>query len=380
MYNNSMYTWYSRRLLLLLFLIVFPLSHLLAQEAGETVIKRGVIIEDFYVAGGSVHVDAEVKGDVVAAGGRVKIGKLIKGDVIAAGGSVIVKGRVLDDVRAVGGEIILESEIEGDAIVAGGNVNISPETVIKGRAWLAGKYVEVSGSIGKELKAGAETVIISGQILGDVSLAARNIEILPTARIQGDLTYRSPQEAMISPEASITGNVTYIETKMRPPTPAGKTFVRVLFFLSLTVTGIVLFLLFPNFTVSSATTIRSDPWKSLGLGLALLVTTPFVVFIFMSTVIGIPLALVLFALYFISLLVGFLAASFFLGDMEIRLLYRGPELSRGLRVLSLILALIVLWLIQYIPIVGGFILFLVLLFGLGAIGIQTYRTYTGARL
>jgi cytoskeletal protein CcmA (bactofilin family) len=356
-------------------LIVFNPSHLLAYEAGRTVIKGGTVSEDLYVAGGTVRVFAEAEGDVVAAGGRVIIGQLVKGDVIVAGGSVNVRARVLDDIRAAGGDVILEGEVGGDAIAAGGNVSLAPETTIGGRAWLAGGHVEVAGSIGKELKAAGRTITIAGNVQGDVELVAQKIEILPTARIQGNLTYRSPQEAKIDPSAQIEGKVSYIQTGLRY-TPMQRAIFRVLFFLSLMVVGIVLFLLFPNFTVSAGRTIGSDPWKSLGLGLALLVTTPFVGGLLMATVLGIPLALMLFAIYSVSLLAGFLTAVFFLGEWEVRFLRRGPELSRSWRILSIILALIGLWLIQLIPVVGCVVLFLALLFGIGALGLQTYRTYT----
>ena len=44
-------------------LIAAPGYLLLAQDAGERVIKQEVIKEDIYVAGGEVWIDAEVEGD-----------------------------------------------------------------------------------------------------------------------------------------------------------------------------------------------------------------------------------------------------------------------------------------------------------------------------
>ena len=43
-------------------------------SAGERVTERGVIDDDYYAAGGSVDIDAEVNGDLVVAGGELKIG------------------------------------------------------------------------------------------------------------------------------------------------------------------------------------------------------------------------------------------------------------------------------------------------------------------
>lgn len=374
---------WSLRWALLLGLLMALSPSLLAQEVGKTVVKQGVIAGDLYVAGGRVALLADVDGDVIAAGGHVSIDQLVKGDVIVAGGLVDVRGQVLDDVRAAGGSVTIDGWIGGDTIAAGGSVSLAPETRVSGRAWLAGGNVEVAGSIGKELKAAAGTISLSGQVQGDVDLVAREVEILPTARISGNLTYRSPQTARIDQAAQIGGTVTHLRYEM--PERATRTIraifgvFRVMFFLGLIVAGIVLFLLLPNFTVSAARTIRSDPWKSLGLGFALLVATPIAGVLLMITILGVPLALTLFALYFVSLLLGFLTAAFFVGDLGGRLLRREPELSKGWRILSLIVALIVLALLRLIPIAGGLILFLALLFGLGAWSLHLYRSYAGAR-
>lgn len=155
---------------------------------------------------------------------------------------------------------------------------------------------------------GAGTVSISGEVDGDVELAARQITILPTTRIQGNLTYRSPEPANIAPKAQIMGTVTHVpvEAKAGMIELAGPVF-RGILILSLLLAGIVLIMLFPNFGILAARTVGSDPWKSLGLGLglALLVTTPIAASLLMATVIGMPLGFAILAFYFVTLLTGF---------------------------------------------------------------------------
>ncbi|MFQ5520081.1 MAG: hypothetical protein ACE5FK_01675 [Candidatus Methylomirabilia bacterium] len=354
-----------------------------AQEAGKTIVKRGVIPEDLYVAGGRLNILAEVQGDVVAVGGQITIGRLVKGDVIVAGGDVTVTGQVLDDVRAAGGAVAINGEIGGDVISAGGSVSIPTETKVGGRAWLAGRTVEVRGRIGKELKAAARRISLSGEVEGDANLAASEIEILSTARIKGDLTYRSPREAKIDPDAQIEGGVTHHRIDFVGKAARARGVIIgtgwILAVVGLMAAGVVLFLLFPNFTVSAARTIQTDLWKSLGLGFALLISAPVAGVILMMTVVGIPLGAMLFALYFVLLLVAFLTAALFLGELGARAFRRGPELAKGWRVLSLLVALIVLGLLSLIPVAGSLILFLALLFSLGAWAVHGYRTYAGTQ-
>ena len=353
-----------------------------AQEVGSSVVKRGAIPDDFYSAGGTVDVSAEASGDVVVAGGQVTIGRLVKGDVIAAGGVVTISGQVLDDVRAAGGVVTLNGNIGGDVILAGGTISLSPETRIGGRAWLMGKNVDVRGSVGKGVRLTAGAVRISADLQGDVQVVAQDIQILPGARIRGNLTYWSPRVARIDPGAQIAGAITH----HRPELPeraikagiAALVILKVVLFLGLLVAGIVLFLLFPGLTVASARTIQTDPWKSLGLGFVLLVVTPVAGVLLMVSLAGIPVALALLALYGVSLLAAYLTAVFFLGEAGARLFRRAPETSKGARLIWFVVALIVLSLFRLIPVLGGILLFLALVFGLGAWGMQLCRRYAGA--
>lgn len=93
------------------------------------------------------------------------------------------------------------------------------------------------------------------------------------------------------------------------------------------------------------------------------------------SVIGIPLALVLAALYCISLLVGFLTAVIFIGDAGLRLLQRKDQMHRGARLLSLLGGLFLIFVMTFIPVVGSLLIFGSLLFGLGAWIFQSYRVY-----
>ena len=220
-------------------------SGLATQQAGETVTKEGTVSEDLYLAGGTVEVRANVQGDVIAAGGKIIIAQLVTGDVLAVGGDVTVTADVMDDVRVIGGSVALGGNIDGDAIAAGGTVRLRPDATVGGRAWLAGGEVDVAGRISTHLKAGGGKITISGSIDGDVELMAGEIDVLPTARIAGTLTYRSRQEARIDPAAQITGGITRLPIEER--SVAGAIAARLLFIAATGVLGVVLILTFPRF-------------------------------------------------------------------------------------------------------------------------------------
>jgi cytoskeletal protein CcmA (bactofilin family) len=349
-----------------------------AQEAGASVVKRGSFAADLYAAGGSVDVRADVDGDVVVAGGRIDIDGRVTGDVLAAGGSVVVRGEVLDDARVAGGEVMIFGHIADDAVLVGGTVTIAQDASVGHRAWLAGGHVEVAGRVG-ELRAGAGRVVISGEVRGDATVRAEAVEVRPGAMILGRLTAHSPEPPDIHPTAHIEGPL--VHEPMHAPRafrPVHFTGALVLLVASLGLTGTVLYLLFPRLSVRAARNVGYAPAKSLGLGLGTLAATPLAAVLLMLTALGFWLALVLLALYLLALLFGFLTGTFFLGDAGLRFATRGHGLSRPLHVVAFVLALAVVALIALIPQLGGLLAFLLLLFGLGALVLELYRSYATA--
>lgn len=347
-----------------------------AQETGDSITRTGRVSEDLYAAGGQVTIAADVEGDVIVAGGRVVVEQRVTGDVMAAGGFVELRADVQDDVRAAGGFVTIGGSIAGDLIAAGGTVSLSPGAEVQGRAWLAGGRLEIGGRLANGLRATGGSVSIAGEINGDVELVADKITMLPSARIRGDIRYTGRQKPKIDAGAQITGQVTYepVETRlvMRAPTAWG---ARIAIVLSLMLTGVVLFLMFPSFARGAAQAIASDAWKCLGLGLAVLIMGPIVALLLLVTIIGIPLAIITLAAYVIFLIAGYLTGALFVGELGLRWLNKDTRASTGLRAFSIAVAVLVLSIVRWIPLVGGLVTLAVLVFGLGALKLQALRRY-----
>jgi len=364
--------------ILLLFLL-YPHIVMSDQEAGETVLKRGQINEDLYIAGGRVDVHAEVEGDVIAAGGRVAIDSQVRGDVIAAGGSVTVHGNISDDVRLAGGEITINATVGDGAVAAGGNVLLAPAAIVGGDVMFTGGRVELAGHVKGDVRIGSGQVVISGQIDGNVELAGKSIIIKPGAVIRGKLTYRSPDPAEIDAQAQIDGSVSHIPTPLpgAAEIAGGLAAVGILLWLSLSVTGIVLYLLFPRLALSFAHSAAEEPWKAIGLGLAIFATTPLLVTILFATGLGWLLALLLLLIYAMLLLLGFLVGVLLLSDKLARRVRRKDEVSKFGNSLAIALTLLVVMIIGLIPLLGWLLVFLLLLLGAGSTALQIYRAAWG---
>lgn len=345
-----------------------------APDTGETVNRRGAVTDDYYAAGGKVMIDANVKGDVIAGGGSVTVGTQISEDIMAVGGTITVRGRVRDDVRIAGGTITIDANVGDDLMLVGGTIEITPSARIAGDAIIGGGTIDMSGTIDGDLTMGGGKVEIAGIVHGDVQIEAGEIELKEGARIDGNLTYKSPNKAEISPGAEVRGKISYTETERYQP-GKGFMFIPVI---TLTVAGIVLLLVFPNFTQAAAARVSKDFWKNLGLGFALLVATPIAAILLISVVVGFHVGAPLLLLYIVAVLTAFLIGAYFVANYGARVL-NFDNSTRGRQVATLIAAMLVLYLLRLIPVLGALVIFLLLVTALGASSLQLYEVYRGGK-
>lgn len=338
---------------------------------------------DFVAASSNVELGANVEGDVYTTGGNIAIRRQVNGEVLAVGGGVALHSKVRDDFYAAGGSVQLDGEVGGNVKAVGGHLSLSPEANIEGRVSLFGASIEAGGRIGKNLKAMGDVIRLGGEIRGDVDLTAREVEILPGAKIRGKLRYYSPQPAKIDPAAVIQGGVSYLPMKSEPAT-AMESKVSSILGVVLALAGLALFgglllALFPTYIQAASRTLGSEPGKSLVLGFALLVSLPVAVVLLLVTVVGIPIGLAALLLYPLALVLGYLTVAFYASDKVMTLLRQGGA-SASFRFTAFLFALILLAWLTGIPVVGGFIAFLSVLLGLGAWMLYLYRMYSGPEL
>ena len=353
-------------------IMCFGLIGATLQDSGDVVDRRGSVNDDYYAAGGTVTIDADVKGDVTAAGGTLVIGNRVRQDVMVAGGTVTVRGQVQDDVRAAGGDVTIDAKVGDDALVAGGNIMLTSNSTVGGDAMFAGGVVNINGTVNGDLRAAGGNVTINGTIHGNVDLEADQVVISSSARIDGNLNYRSPDKGRISKDAAIRGKTSYTLSERYHPHPAAR-FLSVITF---SVAGIVLLLVFPGFTQATSSRMATQFWKNLGLGFALLVATPVAVILLLVSFIGVWVGFPLLAIYLVALILAYILAAFYVAGVGAKWVHFETG-SRGRMIVALVAALLVLTALRFIPVLGGLITFLLMLTALGAMAFQFHELYRG---
>ena len=366
---------YLHLLLLLVLAVTLVPALARAQAAGEVLIKRGVVDDDIYMAGAQVDLYATVKGDVVVAGGQLNLEGVIEEDLLAAAGTIELRSDVGDDARIAGGEIRVAGRIADDLVAAGGRIHLSPAAIVGGRAWIAAGDLRLDGEVTQELRASAGRVVIAGTVNGDVELLAEQVIVEETAVIMGNLHYQSTVPARIADGARIAGKVTHTQVDVDIRPVVASVIIASLFVLiSIIITAVVLYLLFPSYSLRISESLGAEPWMSLGIGLAIFAGAPVLILILMSTAVGVWLALMLLALYLVMLLTGYFIGALFLGDTVLNRM-RKSEAGKAARALALALAIVVLALFNLVPLLGTLVSWAVLLAGTGALGRQLYLSY-----
>jgi len=339
--------------------------------------------DNLYAAGETVVVDGEIYGDAVLAGWEVRIDGMVSNDLAAGGQKILINGNVEDDLRVGGANIQINGKVMGDVLVGGRTLTISDGSWIGNDLIFGAENAFIGGVLGGKVLGGGENITISGEVKGDVKLEAENIILTPTAEIKGDFSYKSLVEAEIQSGAQIHGTVTYLPMEeeeevvfegIRKMFPI----LRILVSVGIIVLGIVIFAIFPQRTRAITDTLRSAPWKSLGLGAAFLVGAPIATAILCFTVIGIPLGGILLLGYMLILSVGIIYLGLLLGRWLLKLI-RGEEPStKGSLILAIIIGLVILVAVVNIPYLC-FVGIIYALFGPGALILNFIRGTREAR-
>ena len=340
----------------------------------EVVVASGEVIEDdLYFAGATLVIDGTVDGDVFAAGQSITVNGTINGGLTAAaGGTIEINGEITRGVRAAAQTVNVSGSIERDLFVAAGTVDISGSAVIGGSLMMGSQDSTVNGRVAGDIRAATNTVEIDAEVGGNIDITGNQITIGSSARITGNLTYRSDNDAKIQQGAVIGGEISH-----QPPPPSFApldfhiprvvTFFIgwIVPFLTLFVIGLILVLTMPRKMTRLAEALRTQTLSSLGWGALLFFVTPIAAVLVMLTVIGIPLGIIALILWAIAVYLSQIPVALFMGWL---ILKNGQELkSRGIMVGIFALGLLITTLLVAIPYVGWIFGLLIAIFGLGTL-------------
>jgi len=335
-------------ILLIMFFTINNVYALEIAETGDTVTEEGTYESLRFVAGNKVTSKATIDG----------IG-------FAAGNDLYFEGNVTYGMYA-GNMITISGNINKDLLVAGNKIIVTADATIGRDVYIAGNQIEIKTNLPRDLRAGGSSIDLSGiTIAGDAYLAADRIIMNEDTVITGTLTYYDDAKVSGLDKATIGNTVTKTIDKVNIEYGIKE---RIYGFIVSIIAAFITMLCLLYFVPKTKEKLEKldlsfgNICKTACIGFLVMVIIPLVSLLAMFTGFLTPLAIIVLAIYFISIYLASLFVCYIVGNVILNKLFKKDDMY-----LALAIGILIIKLVNIIPIVGGYIHAVVLFYGLGII-------------
>lgn len=328
------------------------------------------IPEETWVSAQLIDVSGVFSNDLLATAPEIALNGNFNGDVWCMGNSITGTGIFRHSARMLSRTTQIQGTHYGSVIAAGTTVKIDRTAVLYGDLLCLGENVIIEGSVSGKARVLAQRVTLRGQFNKNLSIAAREIVILPGTIINGDLSY-SAQDELVLP-SSVTLNGT-LERRVAGAAsrPLLKRNLAAHFMMALAAlfAGLVFCRLFPRYIGTTQHLLHNSRGVCLLSGFAGLVVLPMGAFFLLLTLIGLPLSMLILLFYLILLYLSKIVVALWLGSA----LLRRKEFNRQKVAAPLALGLLLLYTLTGIIAAEMIVNILVIILGLGALLIALFK-------
>ncbi|OGM09103.1 hypothetical protein A2159_00565 [Candidatus Woesebacteria bacterium RBG_13_34_9] len=361
-------------------------SFALTTETGNSVIvdDKEVINDNLFVAGQVVKVESGVDGDIYCAGQTVEINANVSGDILCAAQNIVIGGVVDGDIRVLAQNLTLNGEVSRNVTFFGQSV-IS-DAIIDRDFLFGSQLARINGDVRRNILGGAESAFLAANIGNEVSLYVDSLNIESGAKIGGNLTYESENQAVISQKASISGKIVKNTPKVEnwdrekqlgrfEQTPQHFLASRFKSLILNLIFVLVLVYLFKNFFQKIAESMRGKIKEFSLTGLLILIIVPIISILVILTIIGIPFGLLGLILYGCALCFARIMSMVTVGVVITDKYFAS---HKGSLLFASGIGVFVSWIGFSIPILRCFLTLFYIIWGLGAL-YKTLRPLTSKK-
>ena len=306
----------------------------------------------------NLKIENIINGTAFFCGTDVEINNKINGIGFIAGEKIKINSEQ-DYLFLLGMNVDLDSNINKDIFIFGENIKINKE--VKRDAYVAGTTIVINGNIDRNIYIYGTEVEIKGNIKGNIYANATNIKISDSANISGTLKYND--------NAIIEGvnNDIKVNTYSLKDDISLKDYLYsfITNYIGITIVGLVLVYLFDKIFKNSLKEIKTkkDVIKLLSKGFVFLISVPIISLTLLVTGIFSSLAIILLIVYGLFIYISEVFSAYILASY-IDKKWINKKLNNYILI---ILGLFIIKVTSILPIIGGFISFVILLTGIGII-------------
>jgi hypothetical protein len=287
-----------KKIALALLLLAIPLvTHAATLRTGEEHISLpSLTTGDAFLVGQDVMVDQVVSGELVVAGKNITVKTAPTRSMVIAGQTVVVSGGSGYNTIIAGDTVTLSGTYAHDVYVMASHLILEPETHINGTLEAAVSGATLAGTIDGSVVINGisvtSTAAIAGNVNGDISLLT-----FEGGSIGGNLTYASQTDATNLSKVSIKGTT----SRTTPQRSGGFGLVELL--------SSLLFIAFvvivtPRHAREIFSAVKDGWGRNWVIGFCTLIFMPLLAALFMATLIGWKVALLLMGFYALVMLIA----------------------------------------------------------------------------
>jgi len=333
--------------------------------------KDEVLKKDLYFAGSQLRVEGTVDGDVYAFAQDGDISGHVTGDVICFARSLRVSGHVDGNVRAFTNNITITGTVDKSVMTMNEDARLEPSASVGHNFTSFTQILALDGKVGRDVLSMFQEGTIAGTIAGNLRARGQSLAITSNAQIDGSAKFEGEKPADVAAGAKLASPLqfTKIEHKSRTERGIGYYIWRIVWAGAWILLGLVLLSLMPGFakdTVESAERYGA----SLGLGVLVFFGVVIAAFIACITIVGLLVGISTFFLWLVCLFSSYIVVGSVVGRW---ILGKPHELWPAIGRMALGVLIVVI--VTGIPHVGGWIMFGIWIWGMGAISLALYRRF-----
>ncbi|MDD4737318.1 MAG: polymer-forming cytoskeletal protein [Kiritimatiellae bacterium] len=337
--------------------------------------------QEIWIACEKAQIDGSAQNDLLLAAQEATLTGAFDMDLWVAAQDILYSGQTAGHIRLAAKSAIVSGTAGDNLICAASTMDITEEAHLHGNALLLGENTLFQGRLDGDLTIYAANATISGVIGGSVKVIANDIVIMPSTVIEGNLEYLTGKELFLDPNVQLGGTLQRLilpQTIKKEQSWSDRLMLQAYFYMSALIVGLAWLFFFPTLSMAAVSTARESMLRCFLIGLAFLCCFPVIIGVFFVSLLGIPLALVLAAIYGIFLYIAKIITAYALGLMLLRRPADQPFLQNAFTVLSA--GMLCLYLPAAIPSLTFFIWIISACCGLGALLTALFRLRNRERL
>jgi cytoskeletal protein CcmA (bactofilin family) len=322
------------------------------------------------VSAASTRIDGDVEGDLIVFSNTVTVNGHIKGDILAFSQELRVNGPVDGNVRAMAENLQLYGTVARNVMAWAGDVNLDQNAKVNGTLTAGSGHLEVNGKLVGDLLAFSGDVDINGQLGRNARIRSGHLTIGSRAEIAGQTTAELRQPPDVSNGAKMGSPLDWKITKRSSETSysSPRYYVhQILKWGASFLFGLVLLFLVPGFFFDAVKACGKTA-PAIGFGVLFLIATPIAAVIVCITVVGIGVGISAMMFWAIAIYAAQVLVGAWLGEKIL-----GEGTGAGAALGRLALGLAILRALGMLPFLGGWISFIVVIWGMGAVALAIYK-------